>query len=144
MWSCWAWAWGGCSVPPFFFEKKPTSLSHLRLFLHVCEWGWSSPAWPLWIAASHWHAARFECSLTQTPLSHSFAHLCVSSIHFPCWFRSICWEGILIAIMYGCGCLGGAPTDNRLAPGSGSRGFVKDPQVKFVLSWNLFRDSESS
>ena len=46
----------------------------------------------------------------------------------------ICCAGILIAIMYGCGCLGGAPTDNRLAPGSGSRCFVKDPQVKFVLS----------
>ena len=38
--------------------------------------------------------------------------------------------GIVAAILYGCGCLGGgAPQGRKVAPGSGSRGFVRNPEV---------------
>lgn len=38
--------------------------------------------------------------------------------------------GILVAILYACGCLGGSSTSSytRLSPGSGSKGFIKNPE----------------
>jgi hypothetical protein len=37
--------------------------------------------------------------------------------------------GILVAILYACGCLGGSPPPKKKPyPGSGSRGFVRNPE----------------
>eukprot|EP00277_Geminigera_cryophila_P018523 CAMPEP_0179448760 /NCGR_PEP_ID=MMETSP0799-20121207/32673_1 /TAXON_ID=46947 /ORGANISM="Geminigera cryophila, Strain CCMP2564" /LENGTH=74 /DNA_ID=CAMNT_0021241059 /DNA_START=73 /DNA_END=297 /DNA_ORIENTATION=+ len=36
--------------------------------------------------------------------------------------------GILAAILYACGCLGGAAPSKKVAPGSGSKGFIKNPE----------------
>jgi hypothetical protein len=42
--------------------------------------------------------------------------------------------GILVAILYGCGCLGdGKSQGTRGAPGSGSRGYVRNPEVSAPL-----------
>ena len=75
-------------------------------------------------------AARFEFAMGAGRVHGKCALMCPQS---HCASPLVC-AGILVAILYGCGCLGdGKSQGTRGAPGSGSRGYVRNPEVSAPL-----------